>query len=100
MRYVVALLLFFGPSLVAAMLLVRAWWVRSGARLSTLDGSARLLAAVLAGLLWLGLTPPRALMTSRPAQWLGIGLGSRVRARLGLTLDSPAGKGLRLRAER
>ena len=36
---------------------------------------AVLLAAVLAGFLWLGLTPPRALLTSRRAQGLGIGLG-------------------------
>jgi hypothetical protein len=42
--YVVIVLLFFGPSVLAAMLLARAWWTRSEARLSALDGPARLLA--------------------------------------------------------
>jgi hypothetical protein len=34
-----------------------------------------LLAIVLSGCLWLALTPPRALMTSRAARGLGVGLG-------------------------
>ena len=184
MRYLVALLLFFGPSVLAAMLLVRAWWARSRARLSTLDGPARLLAAaagslpgewaaameselasqtgrrarwsfavsaaraaifsrltaarardiapspalaavvvaavagciaataymlvndaalrpvpavllaaVLAGFLWLGLTPPRALLTSRRAQGLGIGLGFALGSGFLWSTGFPSGTG-------
>jgi hypothetical protein len=35
------------PSVLAAMLLARAWWTRSGARLSLLDGPGRLLAVAV-----------------------------------------------------
>lgn len=38
------------PSVLAAMLLVRAWWTRSSARLRALDGPARLLAVAVGAL--------------------------------------------------
>jgi hypothetical protein len=50
MANAVAWAVFATPSLIAARLLWRAWWLRDGARVIEMDGPARLLAAVVAAL--------------------------------------------------